>query len=127
VRDAASAHGIDVTHSEIIGLLPQRTIERGFADRIMLRDARNTVSIEQPVAATLPPDDLSSTAHAIASLDLPQASGTAAALTAILASATVRIAAAWEAVVRARRAPAGNPELLADRIRAVDGALIGGE
>jgi len=129
----------------------------------MLREARDTVSLEQRIAATLPVDDLSLTAHAVASLDLPQASGTASALTAILASSTVRLAAnvhvaranspaaeplrqvvgtalmlerhlhaaarddaaAWNAVVQARRAPAGNPEALSDRIRAVDAALMG--
>ena len=93
VAAAASRRGIDVTHSEIIGLVPQGTIERTFADRIRLRDARDTVSLEQRIAATLPPDDLAHTADAIASLHLPQASGTAAALTAILASSTVRLAA----------------------------------
>lgn len=90
---AAARRGIDVTHSEIIGLVPQAAIERAFADRISLRDARDSVSLEQRIAATLPADDLTRTAHAIASLDLPQASGTAAALTAILASSTVRLAA----------------------------------
>ncbi len=93
VATAAARHGIDVTHSEIIGLVPQATIEQAFSDRIKLRDGRDTVSLEGRIAATLPPDDLTHTAHAIASLDLPQASGTASALTAILASATVRLAA----------------------------------
>jgi glutamate formiminotransferase/formiminotetrahydrofolate cyclodeaminase len=93
VNAAATAFGIDVTHSEIIGLVPQHTIERTFADRIRLRDARDTVSLEQRIAQTRPADDLSHTAHAIAALDLPEASGTAAALAAILASATVRLAA----------------------------------
>jgi formiminotetrahydrofolate cyclodeaminase len=32
---------------------------------------------------------------------------------------------AWDAVVQARRAPAGNPAALADRIRSVDAALMG--
>lgn len=93
VSAAAARHGIDVTHSEIIGLVPQYSIERGFADRIALRDARDTISLEQRVAQTLPTDDLSRTADAIAALDLAPASGTASALTAILASSTVRLAA----------------------------------
>ncbi len=163
VRAAAASHGIDITHSEIIGLVPQSTIERGFADRIMLRDARDTVSLERRVADTLPVDDLRRTADAIADLHEPPASGTASALTAILASSTVRLAAnvhvvragstvaepmrrvvdtarilerhlhiaarddahAWDAVVQARRAPTGNPVLIADRIRSVDAALMG--
>ncbi len=163
VRAAATARGIEVTHSEIIGLVPQAAIEQGFRERILLRDARDTISLEQRIAATAPADDLSRTAHAIASLELPQASGTASALTAILASSTVRLAAnvhvvragstvaeamqrvvntaavlerhlhaaarddaaAWNAVVQARRAPAGDPAALADRIRAVDAALMG--
>ena len=93
VTAAASARGATVTYSEIIGLVPQQMIERAFADRIMLRDSRETVSLDLRVAQTVPADDLSHTAHAIASLDLPEASGTASALTAILASATVRLAA----------------------------------
>lgn len=163
VRTAAAARGIDVTHSEIIGLVPQRTIERAFADRIMLRDARDTVSLDQRIAATLPVDDLSRTADAIADLHQPPASGTASALTAILAASTVRLAAnvhvvrasspvaepmrrvadsavmlerhlhiaarddaqAWDAVVQARRAPAGDSVLMADRIRGIDAALMG--
>ncbi len=163
VTAAAARHGIDVTHSEIIGLVPQATIEQAFADRIRLRDARDTVSLEQRIAAMLPPDDLTRTAHAIASLELPQASGTAAALTAILASTTVRLAAnvhvvrtvsttaeamrrvvasaqlieqhlhvaarddaaAWHAVVQARRTPTSSPEALSDRFRAIDAALMG--
>jgi glutamate formiminotransferase/formiminotetrahydrofolate cyclodeaminase len=163
VSRAAAARGIDVTHSELIGLVPQSTIERAFADRIKLRDARDTVSLDLRVAATHPVDDLRRTADAIADLQQAPASGTASALTAILASATVRLAAnvhvgrasstiaepmrrvvesaqmlerhlhiaarddahAWDAVVQARRAPAGNPAALADRIRSVDGALMG--
>ena len=93
VKRAADARGIDVTHSEIIGLAPQHSIERSFANRIMLRDGRDTVSLELCVARSQSADDLSQTAHAIASLDLPEASGTACALAAILASATVRLAA----------------------------------
>ena len=93
VRRAARARGIDVTHSEIIGLVPQRTIESAFADRIMLRDARETVSLEYRIAETRPADDLSHASDAIASVEHPEASGTAAALAAILASATVRLAA----------------------------------
>ncbi len=93
VARAARARGIDVTHSEIIGLVPQHCIEQGFADRIMLRDTRDTVSLEHRIAQSRPVDDLSHTAHAIATLDLPEASGTASALAAILASATVRLAA----------------------------------
>ena len=46
VSAAAQAHGITVTHSEIIGLVPQRVIELGFADRIRLRDTRDTVSLD---------------------------------------------------------------------------------
>ncbi len=92
---AAAAHrlGIDATHSEIIGLVPQRSVEQGFASRIRLRDRRDTVSLEQRITATRPPDDLRDIADAIAALDRPEASGTAAALTAILAASTVRLAA----------------------------------
>ncbi len=93
VADAARARGIEATHSEIIGLLPQRRIEEGFAGRIRLRDARETVSLEQRIAATRPAGDLRHVADAIAALDQPEASGTAAALTAILAASTVRLAA----------------------------------
>lgn len=93
VFDAARALGIDVTHSEIIGLVPQRSIEQGFASRIRLRDARDTVSLEHRIEGTRPPDDLTRTAHAIASLDQPEASGSVSALAAILAAATVRLAA----------------------------------
>jgi len=93
VAEAARALGIDATHSEIIGLVPQRSIEQGFASRIRLRDARDTVSLEHRIIATRPPDDLRHVADAIAALDQPEASGTAAALTAILASSTVRLAA----------------------------------
>ncbi len=93
VASAATRRGIESTHSEIIGLVPQHTIERAFADRIALRDARDTVSLEYRIAETQPADDLTRTAHAIASLDRPEASGTASALAAILASATVRLAA----------------------------------
>jgi glutamate formiminotransferase / formiminotetrahydrofolate cyclodeaminase len=163
VAAAASARGISVTHSEIIGLVPQRTIEAAFADRIQLRDARDTVSLEHRIAETHPADDLSHTANAIAALDLPEASGTAAAMAAILACATVRLAAgvhvtrasspaaeplrrvldsagilerhlhrtarddasAWQHVLAARRQPATTPETLAERVRAVDAALMG--
>ena len=111
VASAARARGIDVTHSEIIGLVPQRTIEAAFGDRILLRDARDTVSLEQRIAATRPSDDLSHAADAIASLDLPEASGTASALAAVLASATVRLAAG----VHSRRAK--NP--LADEMQRI--------
>ena len=160
---AAARHGIDVTHSEIIGLVPRRSIERAFADRIKLRDGRDTISLEQRIAHTLPADDLTRTADAIASLDQAPASGTASALAAILASSTVRLAAnvhaaranspaaehmrrilqsasilerhlhvagrddaaAWQGVVRARRALASTPEALTQRFRAVDAALMG--
>jgi glutamate formiminotransferase / formiminotetrahydrofolate cyclodeaminase len=111
VATAALAHGVTATHSEIIGLVPQRTIERAFADRIRLRDQRDTVSLEQRITATRPSDDLSQTAHAIAALDQPTASGSAAALAAILASATVRLAAGVHA------ARAASP--VADAMRAV--------
>lgn len=93
VARAAAARGIRATHSEIIGLVPQREIERAFADRIQLRDARDTVSLDLRVHATRDVIDLSATADAIASLDAEEASGTASALTAILASSTVRLAA----------------------------------
>ena len=93
VSAAASARGIAVTHSEIIGLVPQRNIERTFAERLRLRDARDSMSLEHRIAQSRRADDLSHTAHAIAALDLPEASGTASALAAILASATVRLAA----------------------------------
>ncbi len=93
VADAARTRGIAVTHSEIIGLVPQRTIERAFADRIHLRDMRDTLSLEQRIAHTRPADDLTHSANAIAALDRPEASGSAAAMAAILASATVRLAA----------------------------------
>ena len=107
VAAAAARHGIDVTHSEIIGLVPQRSIELAFADRIKLRDRRDTVSLEQRIAQTRPVDDLTHTADAIASLEFAPASGTASALTAILASSTVRLAAN----VHAARAdsPAAEP------------------
>ena len=162
VQSAATARGIAVTHSEIIGLVPQRTIERAFADRIRLRDPRDTVSLDLRIASTQPADDLRRTADAIADLGEPPASGTAAALTAILASSTVRLAAgvhaarpsstvaepmrrvvdtarsverqlhraaredaaAWDAVVHARRIPAGSPDALAARVHAVDAALL---
>ena len=93
VSAAATARGIAVTHSEIIGLVPQHNIERTFADRIRLRDARDSVSLEHRIAQTRRADDVSHAAHAIATLDLPEASGTASALAAILASATIRLAA----------------------------------
>lgn len=93
VRTAAETRGLKVSHSEIIGLVPQRCIEQGFASRIALRDGRDSVSLEQRIDATRPADDLSRTAHAIAALTLPEASGTASALAAVLASATVRLAA----------------------------------
>jgi glutamate formiminotransferase / formiminotetrahydrofolate cyclodeaminase len=163
VADAARARGMQATHSEVIGLVPQRTIQAAFADRIMLRDARDSVSLEYRIAQTRPVDDLSHVASAIASLDLPEASGTAAALAAILAAATIRLAAgvhvaransagaeplrrvlqsaalleqhlhaaarddaeAWQGVLEARRRPAATAELLAERIRAVDAALMG--
>ena len=105
VSAAASARGIAVTHSEIIGLVPQHNIERTFADRIRLRDARDSMSLEQRITQTRRTDDVSHAAHAIATLDLPEASGTAAALVAILASATVRLAAGVH-VARARGAVA---------------------
>ncbi len=93
VADAARARGIAATHSEIIGLVPQRTVEHAFADRILLRDTRETVSLEHRITQTRPVDDISETASAIAALDQPEASGSAAALAAVLASATVRLAA----------------------------------
>ena len=93
VVHAARNRGLDVTHSEIIGLVPQRTIERAFANRIILRDTRETVSLELRVAQTHAADDISHASSAIAALHLPEASGTASALAAILASATVRLAA----------------------------------
>ncbi|MBC7842789.1 MAG: glutamate formimidoyltransferase, partial [Gemmatimonadaceae bacterium] len=105
VVNAAHVRDIAVTHSEIIGLAPQHAIERGFRDRILLREARDTISLERRIAQTTPADDVSYAAHAIASLDLPEASGTAAALAAILASATVRLAAGVH-VVRARSSTA---------------------
>ena len=117
IMHAARARGIDVTHSEIIGLVPQRTIESAFADRIMLRDARDTVSLEYRVAETRPADDLSRASDAIASLELPEASGTAAALAAILASATVRLAAGVHA---ARAQGSANVQMQ----RVVDSAVV---
>ena len=163
VRSAAATRGIDVTHSEIIGLIPQATIERTFAERIMLRDARDTVSLERRIADTAPVDDLRRTADAIADVHQPPASGTASALTAILASSIVRLAAnvhivresstvpeamrrvvhmavilerhlhaaaredahVWDAVVRARRAPADTPLRSAIRVQSIDAALMG--
>ena len=100
VAAAAAAHGLEATHSEIIGLVPQREIERAFRDRIRLRDARDTVSLDVRVQQTRDVTDLSATADAIASLDAEEASGTASALTAILASATVRLAAGVHAARR---------------------------
>ena len=108
VAHAARNRGLDVTHSEIIGLVPQRTIERAFASRIMLRDARDTVSLELRVAQTHAADDISHVSNAIAALHLPEASGTASALAAILASATVRLAAGVHA---ARATSAAAPEM----------------
>ncbi len=105
VSAAASARGIAVTHSEIIGLVPQRNIERSFADRIRLRDSRDSMSLEYRVAQSRRAGDVSHAAHAIAALDLPEASGTASALAAILASATVRLAAGVH-VARAKAAAA---------------------
>ena len=117
VAAAAQARGITATHSEIIGLAPQRAIERTFADRIHLRDARDTVSLQRRISQTTRADDLTHTAHAIASLDLPEASGTAAALAAILASATVRLAAG----VHVARTKASNAHSLQ---RVVEGAAL---
>lgn len=113
VVNAAHARGIAVTHSEIIGLAPQHAIERGFSDRIQLRDSRHTISLERRIAETTRADDLSRTAHAIAMLDLPEASGTAAALAAILASATVRLAAGVH-IVRAQSSSAESMARVAD-------------
>lgn len=93
VATAAARHGTRATHSEIIGLVPQHIIEQGFADRILLRDARQTVSLEHRIAQTAPVTDLSRIAGAIADLDVAEASGTATALAAVLASSTVRLAA----------------------------------
>lgn len=121
VQHAARAHGIDVTHSEIIGLVPQRVIERGFADRIRLRDARDTVSLQQRLADTDRFDDLARTADAIASLDQPPASGTASALAAVLASSTVRLAANVH-VARARDAAVAMRRVV-DDARALEQAL----
>jgi glutamate formiminotransferase / formiminotetrahydrofolate cyclodeaminase len=101
VAAAATRHGTRATHSEIIGLVPQATIETAFADRIQLRDARETVSLEHRIAQTTRVDDLTRTAGAIAALHSPEASGTAAALAAVLASATTRLAAGVH-VARAR-------------------------
>ncbi|MCC7053952.1 MAG: glutamate formimidoyltransferase [Gemmatimonadaceae bacterium] len=163
VARAAAARGITATHSEIIGLVPQHEIERAFTDRIRLRDARDTVSLDLRIHATRDVTDLSATADAIAALDASEASGTAAALSAILAAATVRLAAgvhaarrdseaatgmaravdgartierhlhaaarddaaAWQGVVRARRALAADPHAMGDRHRAIDAALLG--
>lgn len=117
VVHAARIRGLDVTHSEIIGLVPQRTMERAFASRIMLRDTRDTVSLEQRVAQTRAADDISHASNAIAALHLPEASGTASALAAILASATVRLAAGVHA------ARANSPSAPQMR-RVVDAAAI---
>ena len=114
---AAHARGIAVTHSEIIGLVPQHAIEQAFAARIMLRDARDTVSLEHRIAETRPADDLSTVSRAIGALDLPEASGTAAALAAILASATVRLAAA----VHAARA---NSPVAPQMLRVVEASVL---
>ncbi len=114
---AAGALGIDATHSEIIGLVPQRSLEGDFRRRIKLRDTRDTVSLEQHIAQSRRADDLSATAHAIASLDSPEASGTASALTAILAAATVRLAAG----VHAARAKSNSTESMR---RIVDAAAM---
>jgi glutamate formiminotransferase / formiminotetrahydrofolate cyclodeaminase len=107
VDAAARALGRRAAYSELIGLVPQASLESTFADRIRLRDSRATVSLEQRIHATRVRDDLRETADAIASLDLPQASGTAASLTAMLASATVRLAAGVH-VARANT-PAAEP------------------
>jgi glutamate formiminotransferase / formiminotetrahydrofolate cyclodeaminase len=93
VVESARIHGVSVTHSELISLLPQRSIEAAFASRVMLRDSRDTISLEQRIAQTVPVDNLARTANAIASLNHPEASGTAAALATVLAAATVRLAA----------------------------------
>jgi glutamate formiminotransferase / formiminotetrahydrofolate cyclodeaminase len=117
VAHAARVRGLEVTHSEIIGLVPQRTIERAFASRIVLRDARDTVSLELRIAQTHVADDISHASNAIAALHLPEASGTASALAAILASATVRLAAGVHA---ARANSPAAPEMR----RVVDAAAL---
>lgn len=92
VAREARVRGIDATHSEVIGLVPQRVIEAAFADRIRLRDTRDTVSLDRKIDRSRRADDLRETADAIAAPDRPEASGTAAALAAVLAAAAVRLA-----------------------------------
>lgn len=122
VQRAATARGIDITHSEIIGLVPQCAIEQAFSDRIRLRDARDTVSLEQRIHVTAPVDDISRTADAIADLQAPPASGTAAALTAVLASSTVRLAAGVH-VARARSAVAEPMRRIVNTARTLEAHL----
>jgi glutamate formiminotransferase / formiminotetrahydrofolate cyclodeaminase len=101
VDAAARARGRRAEWSELIGLLPQQVIEQAFADRVRLRDTRSTVSLEQRITATAPADDMTRAVEAIASREVHEASGSAAALAAMLASGTLRLAAG---VQRARGA-----------------------
>ena len=94
VAREAALHGCVAEESELIGLAPQGAIEQAFRDRIRLVDARDTVSLDLRIAATRPVADVRDACEAIADLDAHEASGTAAALAAMLASATVRLAAA---------------------------------
>ena len=94
VRDCGAKRvGIDASRTARSSASFRNAHRAGLRESHPLRDTRDTVSLEQRIAATRPADDLSQTAHAIAALDLPEASGTASALAAVLASATVRLAA----------------------------------
>ncbi|MCU0619291.1 MAG: glutamate formimidoyltransferase, partial [Gemmatimonadaceae bacterium] len=107
VSREAARHGLQADASELIGLAPQRAIEAAFRDRIRLHDARETVSLDLRVAAHVPTDDVRPIAAAIADLDAHEASGTAAALAAMLASAATRLGAAVH--VARGHAPAAEP------------------
>ncbi|MCU0624931.1 MAG: glutamate formimidoyltransferase [Gemmatimonadaceae bacterium] len=93
VAREAALHGARAEASELIGLAPQAAIEAAFRDRIALVDARDTVSLDLRVADHAPTADVRPATEAIADLDAHEASGTAAALAAMLASATTRLAA----------------------------------
>lgn len=93
VAREAALHGCTAEESELIGLAPQRVIEQAFRDRIRLVDRRDTVSLDLAIARTAPVADVRPVVEAIADLSAHEASGTAAALAAMLASAAVRLTA----------------------------------
>lgn len=93
VAREATLHGCTADASELIGLVPQRGIERAFRDRIHLVDARDSVSLDLAIARHAPVADVRPVVEAIADLQAHEASGTASALAAMLASAAVRLTA----------------------------------